>query len=108
MEDKWFIYFEEGYLYLHRSWTGVPVYRVRFAKDEHGALVTEALWSVKFANANTDQASYHAELLDFLISNLLLNKGKPFPTPPELTGSPLGAYQHHIAGTGYPEVIVRL
>ena len=22
MEDKWFVYFDEGYLYLHRSWTG--------------------------------------------------------------------------------------
>lgn len=22
MEDKWFVYFENGWLYLHRSWTG--------------------------------------------------------------------------------------
>ena len=22
MEDKWFVYFDHGWLYLHRSWTG--------------------------------------------------------------------------------------
>ncbi len=30
MEDKWFIYFEEPWLHLHRSWTGELVFRVRF------------------------------------------------------------------------------
>jgi hypothetical protein len=28
MDDKWFIYFESPYLYLHRSWTGKLIYRV--------------------------------------------------------------------------------
>jgi hypothetical protein len=28
MEDKWFIYYEEPHLFLHRSWTGAPVYRL--------------------------------------------------------------------------------
>jgi len=28
MEDKWFVYFEEPHLFLHRSWTGQPVYRL--------------------------------------------------------------------------------
>ena len=26
MEDKWFVYFENDWLYLHRSWTGSLVY----------------------------------------------------------------------------------
>lgn len=30
MEDKWFIYLENGWLFFHRSWTGVCVYRLRF------------------------------------------------------------------------------
>ena len=33
MEDKWFIYYEEPDLYLHRSWTGYCVYQVRFHPD---------------------------------------------------------------------------
>ena len=51
MEDKWFIYFEEPCLYLHRSWTGQPVYRLKLIDMGQrdgpgylGARVDEALW----------------------------------------------------------------
>ncbi len=29
MEDKWFVFFEDPWLYLHRSWTGFCVFQVR-------------------------------------------------------------------------------
>jgi hypothetical protein len=79
MEDKWFIYFEEPYLFLHRSWTGKPVYRVTLAASDNGAAVAEAL-CVSDVLEEVGPA-YKAELLDFLISNLLLRKAKPFPMP---------------------------
>ena len=30
MEDKWFIFYEAPWLYLHRSWTGFCIFKVRF------------------------------------------------------------------------------
>ena len=33
MEDKWFIYYEEPNLFIHRSWTGQPVYRLRLVGE---------------------------------------------------------------------------
>jgi hypothetical protein len=30
MEDKWFVFYEEPWLYFHRSWTGACIYAVRF------------------------------------------------------------------------------
>ncbi len=33
MEDKWFIYFEDNKLYIHRSWTGFCIYIVSFTDD---------------------------------------------------------------------------
>ncbi len=43
-----------------------------------------------------------AAMLDFLISNLLPGQRKPFPIP--AGGDSIdGIYQHHIAGTVYPE-----
>ena len=33
MEDKWFIYFEEDTLYIHRSWTEFCIYILEFPKD---------------------------------------------------------------------------
>ncbi len=42
MEHKWFIYFDEPYLYLHRSWSGLPVWRVRLQRTETGMTAVEA------------------------------------------------------------------
>jgi len=36
MEDKWFIYFENDWLYFHRSWTGRGIFRVEIIKEENG------------------------------------------------------------------------
>ena len=102
MEDKWFIYYEAPYLYLHRSWTGQPVYRVKLVARNDGAFVEEALISKDVAGGG---AEHDALLLDFLISNLLLGQRKPFPVPEELAHA-ASIYQHHISGTAYPEQIV--
>lgn len=102
MEDKWFMYFEEPHLFLHRSWTGSPVYRVGLAADaEGGAAVTEAL-CVAEALEKSERA-YQAALLDFLIANLLLGKAKPFPVPPGAWEGRAGLLQHAVAGTGFPQ-----
>jgi hypothetical protein len=105
MEDKWFVYFEEPYLYLHRSWTGQPVFRVKLRPSEAGAEVEEALWSGPQNPEKTDIA-YQAQLLDFIVSNLLLGQSKPFPRPAGVKESLPGAFQHHVAGTGYREASV--
>jgi hypothetical protein len=34
MDDKWFIYFEEGYLHFHRSWTGYEVFRIHLQRRD--------------------------------------------------------------------------
>jgi len=99
MEDKWFVYFDEPFLFLHRSWTGQAIYRVKLEAHAQGAIVGEALHGPKAIN--DDQAEYHAKLLDFLISNLLLKKAKPFPLPKGYDEKVEGVLQHHVSGTGY-------
>ena len=42
MEDKWFVYFAEGWLHFHRSWTGFETYQARFEPCEDGFRVDEA------------------------------------------------------------------
>lgn len=105
MEDKWFIYYEEPHLFLHRSWTGEPVYRLTFSSRPEGAEVKEALWSKHLADASTptQNADYQVRLLDFLLSSLLLGQPKPFPLPTGLKELKKGVFQHVVAGTGYPE-----
>jgi hypothetical protein len=105
MEDKWFIYYEEPHLFLHRSWTGAPVYRLTLNRVPGGGEVMEALWSQELADASapTQGVEYQVRLLDFLLSNLLLGQSKPFPMPPDLQQPMNGVFQHFVAGTGYPQ-----
>ena len=102
MEDKWFIFYEEPHLFLHRSWTGRPVFRLALRIGPTGAEVGEALLSNDIPEKARFDSDYQVRLLDFLVSNLLIRQAKPFPVP---TGQmeTKGAFQHHISGTGYPE-----
>jgi hypothetical protein len=43
MEDKWFVYFEQPWLSIHRSWTGLCIYHLRIDPDGDGFRVTKAL-----------------------------------------------------------------
>ena len=102
MEDKWFIYFEEPYLFLHRSWSGQPVYRVTLAEGGNGASVLEALCVAETVEETGPE--YQATLLDFLINNLLLGKATLFPFPPGGWEARPGLLQHGVAGTGFRQV----
>lgn len=79
MDDKWFIYFENGWLNLHRSWTGNCTYRLRFEPTEAGYQVVEA-----WVNRNPNQYKetddkYDSQLVVFLVNRILLGKDYPFP-----------------------------
>jgi hypothetical protein len=74
-----------------------------WAATNDGASVEEALVSTDTGQNQTD-VTFESQLLDFLISNLILGGSKPFPLPPGMKESTRGVFQHHIAGTGYAEV----
>ena len=97
-EDKWFIYFEEPHLFLHRSWTGQPIYRLTLTAS---ACVAEALCAPQVLEKTWP--AYEAELLDFIVSNLLLGKTKPFPVPARARNPESGLFQHVVSGTGFPQ-----
>lgn len=83
MEDKWFIYFEEPYLYLHRSWTGQPVFKLKFSELPTGYYVSEALLSIEIASQqNSNEINYQGKLASFLVSSLLLKENISFPIHP--------------------------
>jgi len=80
MDERWFIYYEEPWLYIHRSWTGVCVYGVRFETSPSGASIVES-W------ANRDSEQYQEtsiesdrELCMFFIGTLLLGQDLEYPS----------------------------
>ena len=80
MEDKWFIYYSNSCLHIHRSWTGFTVYIIRFNEQDDGGAV-----AVDF-RANRDPDQYKEtkderdkEMLTFVIDSFLLGRFVPFP-----------------------------
>jgi hypothetical protein len=78
MEDKWFIYWKDGALHFHRSWTGFCICVASFQQDESG-------WRMVEAAVNRDPEQYgesndarDAEQLSFLIDVLLLHGSTAF------------------------------
>jgi hypothetical protein len=41
MGDRWFIYFEDGWLYFHRSWTGACIFGVQLDGSPAGVRVVD-------------------------------------------------------------------
>lgn len=107
MEDKWFVYYQEGWLYLHRSWTGGLVYWLRLDESAAGARVVESFVSRDSSQYKAADISYDRMLIDFLLRGLILGKKVPFPIRQhDVESGPKGVYQHHIVGRAYPEKIV--
>jgi hypothetical protein len=78
MEDKWFIFYEEPWLYLHRSWTGFCIFQVRFERADSQVRIAQVL-----ANRHPDQRTSMREeeelatllqLLGFLAARGLASK----------------------------------
>jgi hypothetical protein len=69
MEDRWFAFYEEPWLYLHRSWTGFGVYQVRFEPVDGSSHVAEALVS-----RDPDQYRSPDAINDALLLALLLDE----------------------------------
>ena len=72
MEDKWFIYYENEWLYFHRSWTGNGIYKAKVNKETDGYSITE-FWSERNQEKyNNEDDNTDIETFSFLIARELL------------------------------------
>ncbi len=78
MEDKWLIVFDAGALWFHRSWTGLCVFRVRFAEEAGRFRVAEAAVNGDPAEYRADDA-HDAELVAWLMEAMVLGRDVPRP-----------------------------
>ena len=76
MEDKWDIYFYDGYLYFTRSWTGDLVFRAEIQFAEEQARITLVETSLK-----DDEDQFVVQQVDFLIKSYLFGLASLHPLP---------------------------
>jgi hypothetical protein len=72
MEDRWFIYEEEGVFYFHRSWSGRCIFTVRFEKRGARYVTAEAWASAEDGPQDDDTAK---KTIREVIDRVLLGKG---------------------------------
>lgn len=63
MEDKWFVYFEDNKVYMHRSWTGYCIFILNL--DNNTVIVNRNKNQYRNTNIEEDKKIL-SELLDFL------------------------------------------
>jgi hypothetical protein len=74
MDDKWFIYFEDGWLYFHRSWTGACVYALRLDGSPSGVRVIDGWVSRNKRQYRSPGIERDREIVLQLIRSRLLPK----------------------------------
>lgn len=70
MEDKWFVYYEDEWLYFHRSWTGFGIYKAKLNKDADRYSITE-FW----AERNHEKYSNESDEADIENFRFLIGRG---------------------------------
>jgi hypothetical protein len=104
MEDKWFIYYEEGWLRFHRSWTGAFIYALQLDSSPAGVQVADSWVNRNQQQYTASDIAYDRRLVRFLIDAFLLKKSDaPFPMPENVADAQKGIVQHSLVGRGYPE-----
>ena len=100
MEDKWFIYEENGVLNFCRSWTGHHIYQLHFTAADGGYSVSNTIVNRYPAEYNQDDDAYDIAFLNYLIDRLLLNKEVPFPSPGQIEQDKAAIFRHSMVGYG--------
>lgn len=72
MEDKWFIFYEDGWLHFHRSWTGFGNYKAQVVKEEDGYSINEFWAERNQEKYKNEDDNIDIETFTFLIAQGLL------------------------------------
>jgi hypothetical protein len=101
MEDKWFIYCQDETINIHRSWTGIQIYRVEYhSVADNEFQVTKVLVNGDKKHYNYQNVNEETKLLNFLIDRLLLNRQVKFPIPTNITADQQSIFKHATIGHG--------
>jgi hypothetical protein len=71
MEEKWFVFFESPWLYLHRSWSGECIYQIRFEQCPGGVGIAEAIARREVGGTGEHSAGGAAGRLMYLLESIV-------------------------------------
>lgn len=77
MEDRWFMYWHDDALHIHRSWTGFCMYIVHFVVHGEGSRIVSAEVNRDYAQYQWTDDDSDARLISDLIDSHLLDDPVP-------------------------------
>lgn len=102
MEDKWFIFFEDDFLYCCRSWTHTNVYKIKFKREKDIFEVTSLNLNPEiYKDKSKINLEYEFKMAMFLIDAILLGYDAEFPINPNIQingNKDYWMYRHCIVG----------
>ena len=108
MDDKWFLYFADGWLNFHRSWTGTCVYRLNIEPENDTFRATIAQANRDPQQYRTQSDKFDVETMAFLIDRLLLNRFATLPTPGKMAPGEQQKLEQHLMGRPKGTISLRI
>ncbi|OJU76543.1 MAG: hypothetical protein BGO09_16620 [Bacteroidetes bacterium 47-18] len=73
MEDKWFIYYDNEWLYFHRSWTGKGIYKTQINQKPGNCYFINSVWVERDKdNYENEDDNFDIDIFKFLVNKILL------------------------------------
>lgn len=99
-QDRWFLYFADGWLHVHRSWTGTCIFQLQLTPAEDGGFQTETLIVNRDpAEYRMTDDEYNVALVSYLIDHLLLNRFAELPLPGKMSDADAARHRQHVMGS---------
>jgi len=74
MDDRWFIYYENDILYIHRSWSGYCIYEIHFIKKGNSYETVKFLVNRDIEQYKYIDDEYDIKQINQFLEMLILNK----------------------------------
>lgn len=72
MDDRWFVYFDNDWVYLHRSWTGYETFRAKIQTENDCYTIKEFWAETEQGKFNVGSENKNIELFCFVIARVVL------------------------------------
>lgn len=74
--DKWFMFMEGDWLYMHHSWTGYCAYKIRFEQDGFGSMRIAEIWASEHDQYSNRPNAISSEIIEVLLVHCLIRRNK--------------------------------
>lgn len=97
-QDRWFLYFDDAWLHVHRSWTGTCVFQLQLLPQDGWFSTDRLIVNQDPVQYRMTDDAYNVALVSYLIDYLLLNRFAELPLPGKMSDQDAARHRQHLMG----------